>query len=73
MGPIGARDDVMVWVALLKSLADLQLPVATDIQEEIRNRFPNDLQFEAGEVFRAVEQRLLKTTITAGASPGSAE
>ncbi len=67
------NDDVMVWVALFKTLAETQSPIATDVRDEIRNRFLNDLQFEAGDVFRAADQRLQESTVTAGADSGSTE
>jgi hypothetical protein len=67
------NDDVRVWLSLLDTLIGIQSPAAGDVRDEIRTRFPNDLQFEAGEVFRAAEQRLRESTVTAGANTGSTE
>jgi len=67
------NDDVRVWLALLDTLIGIQSPAALEVRDEIRTRFPNDLQFEAGEVFRAAERRLQETTVTAGANTGSTQ
>ena len=67
------NDDVMVWLALLDTLIGIQPSAAGGVRDEIRSRFPNELQFEAGEVFRAAEQRLLEATVTAGVDSGSTE
>ena len=67
------NDDVMVWLALLDALIGVQSSAAGEVRDEIRSRFRNELQFEAGEVFRAAEQRILETTVTAGADSGSTE
>jgi hypothetical protein len=67
------NDDVMVWLSLLETLVEVRSPAAHDVQEEIRSRFPNELQFEAGEIFRAAEHRLSESTVTAGADSGSTE
>ncbi len=67
------NDDVMVWLALLDTLIGIQSAAAGEVRDEIQSRFPNELQFEAGEVFRDAEQRLLETTVTAGADSGSTE
>jgi hypothetical protein len=66
-------DDVRVWLSLLETLIGIQSPEAGEVRDEIRTRFPNDLQFEAGEVFRAAEKRLQDSTVTAGANTGSTE
>ncbi|MEE8460118.1 MAG: hypothetical protein V3S08_09590 [Phycisphaerales bacterium] len=67
------NDNVRVWLALLDTLIGIQSPAALEVRDEIRTRFPNDLQFEAGEVFRAAERRLQETTVTAGANTGSTQ
>jgi len=66
-------DDVMVWLALLDTLIGIQSSAATEVRDEIRGRFLNELQFEAGEIFRASEKRLLDTAVTSGADSGSTE
>ena len=67
------NDDVRVWLSLLDTLIGIQSPASTELRDEIRSRFLNELQFEAGEVFRAAEKRLQQTTVTAGADSGSTE
>jgi len=65
--------DVMMWLTLLDTLIGIQSAEAGEVRDEIRSRFSNELQFEAGEVFRAAEQRLPGTTVTAGAGSGSTQ
>ena len=67
------NDDVRVWLSLLDTLIGVQSPAANAVRDEIRSRFLNELQFEAGDVFRAAEKRLQQTTVTAGADSGSTE
>ena len=67
------NDDIRAWLSLLDTLIEIASSEAHDVRDEIRSRFPNELQFEAGEVFRAAERRLQETTVTAGADSGSTE
>ena len=67
------HDDVRVWLSLLDTLIGIQSAAAHEVRDEIQSRFRNELQFEAGEVFRAAERRLQETTVTAGVDSGSTE
>ena len=66
--------DIMVWVALLHTFIDRQLPAAAGVREEIDRRFPADrLSPEATQLLQTADQRLNGTTITAGAKTGSTD
>lgn len=65
------NDDVMAWLELLDVLIERHSPAAATVEAEIGHRFPNELQFDAGEVFRAAQQRLNQITGSAGVDTGS--
>ena len=68
------NDDVMTWLALLEELIERHSTAATAVKTEIGRRFLNELQFDAGEIFRAAQQRLNQaTSSTAGADTGLLE
>lgn len=67
------NDDVMAWLTLLDVLIERQSPAAVTVEGEIGRRFPNELQFDAGEIFRAAQQRLNQMTSTAGVDTESLE
>ena len=64
----------MTWLALLEELIERHSTAATAVKTEIGRRFLNELQFDAGEIFRAAQQRLNQaTSSTAGADTGLLE
>ncbi len=65
--------DVTAWIALLNELIDRRPQAAAVILEEIRRRFPEELEGEAGELFRAADERLTHRTVSAGDGSGSSE